>query len=144
MVIIAIGHTNAGEKIANEITSDDINYDGDILKGVRQRLDSLRLGNMHLTIDGSCDCGDIDRQIEKKLPGLRQIYNQRLRVKNNLTGWIGFHFDIDNHGNVLKCGINESTVDDKTLNDSLRYVINGWKFKPQKNSFKKQTKFFST
>jgi hypothetical protein len=99
----------------------------------QKHLDSLRLKKMELIIDGKRSCASIDSFIDQNLSKLRYAYNNRLHLRPNLIGWIGLQFIITGKGNVVRCTISESSIQDEPLHDSLRSIVDNWHFSPLEN-----------
>lgn len=131
IIIFICIHCDASDKSEYILpVNTQINDNIGVGKDLRQRMNAIRLNKMLLIIDGKHDCDVIDKQIQKNLPRLSQIYNNRLRAQPGITGWSGFQFFIDKHGRAIKCEIVESTVNDEKLKDFLKDDINKWRFIP--------------
>lgn len=103
--------------------------DGSIKLYSQKFLDSIRLKEMKLLVEGNHDCAYIDSQITSGSAELRYNYNKRLRLRPGLKGWVGIKFVITSSGKVVECNIVESTVKDDEFEDTLISIINRWHFR---------------
>jgi TonB family protein len=77
---------------------------------------------------GGRNRASILRVVMQNMAALRHAYNERLREKPGLSGTITVKFSIDEFGKVLHAQVEESTVNDSALENTVVTRVRSWVF----------------
>ncbi|MDG5814389.1 AgmX/PglI C-terminal domain-containing protein [Chitinispirillales bacterium ANBcel5] len=110
---------------------------GGLMGGGGGGLDLKKRGELKVTspgfdrggaLTGGRSRASIQRVVMQNMAALRHAYNRRLREKPGLGGRVTVKFSIDEFGKVLMAQIEESTIGDSQLEQTIVARIRRWNF----------------
>jgi TonB family protein len=76
---------------------------------------------------------EISEIAAKEMSSIRNAYNEGIKERDIRGGKIVVDFWINKKGEVIECGINESTINDRLFEEHITKSIFQWKFKRSSN-----------
>jgi outer membrane biosynthesis protein TonB len=76
---------------------------------------------------------EISEIAAKEMSSIRIAYNEGIKDRDIGGGKVVVDFWINKKGDVIKCGINESTINDHLFEEHIKKSIFQWKFKRSSN-----------